>query len=356
MRKCVKTIRWLGVQRYFLPGKSLVLNCLGENDDFNDKVMWEQPARMPEISVVMSVYNGWDYLPASVDSILSQAGVALELIIVDDGSTEESGGILAEYAGRDPRVRVIQQSNQGLTQALITGCASARGKYIARQDAGDISLPGRLFKQIDCIRENPDSAFVSCGTRYVGPKGEHLYDVNQDIAEATTRLLTLNSDEAIGPSHHGSTLFPRSLYERVGGYRPAFYFAQDLDLWIRLVEHGRHVVIPEILYEASVMVEALSGRYRKEQIALTRIMLEGARLRRNGLSEQRILNQAETIRPIVRQPSSRVCRARAFYFIGSCLRRRNNPQAAYYFRQALKSCPFHLKSAVRLLTGWTASQ
>jgi glycosyltransferase involved in cell wall biosynthesis len=296
----------------------------------------------------MSVFNGAHDLRGSVESILSQEGVDLELIVVNDGSTDDSVKILQKYS-TDQRVRIINQENQGLTRALIVGCASARGEYIARQDAGDISLPGRLIKQLNSISENKDLAFVSCGTRYIGPRGEHLYDVSQESAETTSNLLSLNPDNIRGPSHHGSTFFSRSLYERVGGYRPAFYFAQDLDLWIRLAEHGGHVVIPEILYEASVTVESISGLHRKEQVALTTIMLEGARLRRKGLSEQRILNQAESIRPVVRQPASRLVRARAFYFIGSCLRQRKDPQAAHYFRQALKSYPLHLKSAVRLL-------
>ena len=309
----------------------------------------------PDISVVMSVCNGATALGASMDSVLSQVGVNLELIVVNDGSTDDSGDILQGYSNRDERVRVIKQQNQGLTRALIVGCSAARGKYIARQDAGDISMPRRLIKQLNCINKNRGSAFVSCGTRYIGPRGEHLYDVNQDTAEATTRLLTLNPDQLRGPSSHPSTMFARSLYEQVGGYRRAFYFAQDLDLWIRLAERGEHVVIPEILYEASVTVDSISSLFRQEQIELTRIMLEGARLRRSGTSEQDILKQAESIRPSVGQPISRVDRARAFYFIGSCLRRRNNPRAAYYFGQALKSYPFHLKSVVRLLAGWTAS-
>ena len=117
----------------------------------------------PEVSVVMSVYNGATDLRTSVDSILSQEGVNLELIVVNDGSTDNSANILQEYAGSDERVRVISQQNQGLTRALVVGCAAARGEYIARQDAGDISLPGRLIKQLNTISENPDSAFVLCG-------------------------------------------------------------------------------------------------------------------------------------------------------------------------------------------------
>jgi glycosyltransferase involved in cell wall biosynthesis len=305
----------------------------------------------PDISVVMSVYNDAAELRRSVDSILSQEGVNLELIVIDDGSTDHSATILQEYAGKDERVRVINQENKGLTRALSVGCAAARGEFIARQDAGDISLPGRLTKQLDLIRQNPDSAFVSCGTRFVGPKGEHLYEVSRATGDATAHLLTLNEHEIRGPSSHPSTLFSRRLYERAGGYRSAFYFAQDLDLWIRLAELGKHVVISEVLYEASVTVESISGSHRKEQVALTAIILEGARLRRQGLSEQQILDQAESVKPYGNESSGRIVRARAFYFIGSCLMRRKNPQAAYYFRQALKACPFHVKSALRLLVG-----
>jgi glycosyltransferase involved in cell wall biosynthesis len=308
----------------------------------------------PEVSVVMSVYNGETHLADSIDSILNQEGVSLEFIIVDDGSTDGGAAILEEYAGRDNRIRIIRQENQGLTQALIRGCAAARGNYIARQDVGDISLPGRLVKQLNWIRENKNAAFVSCGTRYVGPMGEHLYDVNQESTEATAPLLALNRNEFKGPSSHPSTLFSRNLYERAGGYRPAFYFAQDLDLWIRLAERGRLLAIPEILYEASITVESISGQYRKQQVELTKLILEGARLRRSGLNEQSTLDKAASIRPHVKHLSSRRRRAAALYFIGSCLRRRNNPRAVNYLRQALMSYPLHLKAAARLLGDWTA--
>lgn len=93
--------------------------------------------RSPTVSVVMSVFNGARYLSASIASILSQEDVDFELIIVDDGSTDATPGLLAEFAARDARVRVIRQDNSGITQALIRGCAAARGTFIARQDADD---------------------------------------------------------------------------------------------------------------------------------------------------------------------------------------------------------------------------
>ena len=305
----------------------------------------------PDVSVVMSVYNGAARLRETIESILCQERIDLELIIVNDGSTDGSEKILESYAALDRRVRVVTQENQGLTRALIRGCAAAKGKCIARQDAGDISLPGRLAKQLDCVSQNPDFAFVSCGTRFVGPKGEHLYDVRPEAAEAMSRLLTLELREIKGPSHHGSTMFRRDDYDRVGGYRPEFYFAQDLDLWMRLAETGKHHVMPEILYEASLDVGSISGLQRKAQIETARIILESARLRRSGRSEVPALAKAALIKPRVKGRSDRLQRARALYFIGTCLNGRSDPEARSYFRQALRAFPLHFRSAARLFFG-----
>jgi glycosyltransferase involved in cell wall biosynthesis len=305
----------------------------------------------PDISVVMSVYNGALHLRETVDSILSQEGVRLELIVVNDGSTNVSPTILEEYANRDSRVKILHQENQGLTRALIRGCAAARGKYIARQDAGDISLPGRLIKQVNYLTEAPNAAFVSCGTRFVGPAGEYLYEVKREPSEADDRLMTLNLDRIQGPSSHPSTVFSRDLYELVGGYRPAFYFAQDLDLWIRLGEVGSHIVMREVLYQASFTLGSISGLYRKEQIETARIILECARLRREGKSEEPGLEKARRIGRPAKRRHNRLGRARALYFIGVCLKKRKDPLAQDYFKQALLAFPFHVKSAARLLLG-----
>ena len=305
----------------------------------------------PDISVVMSVYNAAAQLRESMDSILSQEGVRLELIVVNDGSTNESPTILEEYANRDSRVKILHQENQGLTRALIKGCAAAKGRYIARHDAGDISLPGRLIKQVTYLAETPDAAFVSCGTRFVGPAGEYLFEVKRDPREADHRLLTLDLDRIQGPSSHPSTLFSRDLYDLVGGYRTAFYFAQDLDLWIRLGEVGRHIVMREVLYQASFTLGSISGLYRKEQIETARLILECARLRREGKSEEPGLQKARQISRPAKRHHNRLGRARALYFIGVCLKKRKDPLAQDYFKQALLAFPLHVKSAARLLLG-----
>jgi len=305
----------------------------------------------PDISVVMSVYNGAMHLRKTIDSVLSQKGVHFEFVIVNDGSTDESPKILEDYASRDARVRLIHQENQGLTIALIRGCASAKGIYIARQDVGDISLSGRLIKQMECVNERPDASLVSCGTRFVGPADEFLYEVVRSPSNASERLLTLDPLKIEGPSSHPSTIFPRALYHQVGGYRSAFYFAQDLDLWIRLTEQGEHFVLPEVLYQAGVSVQSISGLYRQEQVETAKLILESARLRRKGISDARVLERAGPIRPSVSRSTNRLRRAKALYFIGSCLRKRSDPVATHYFQEALRLNPLHVKSAVRLLFG-----
>jgi len=303
----------------------------------------------PDISVVMSVYNGEEYLRKSIDSILMQEGVNLELIIVNDGSTDNSRQIIEEYRSTDKRVKLINQKNQGLTQALIAGCSQAQGEYIARHDAGDVSSPMRLKKQLDCIKKKPDAIMVSGGSRFVGPDNEHLYDVRLNPQEADSCLKTLKPDKIRGPSHHGCTLFPKKLYREVGGYRSEFYFSQDLDLWVRLAEKGRHIVIPEILYSASVTTHSISGQYRKEQIKLTRLILECARKRRNNKDESAILEQAGAIRPSHARQRNNLDHARTLYFIGRCLQNNRNPEAKKYFKRALAIFPLHLKSAIRLI-------
>ena len=305
----------------------------------------------PDVSVVMSVYNGATQLRESVDSILGQKGVKLELILVNDGSTDESGEISESYASRDTRVTVVHQDNQGLTRALITGCATARAHYIARQDVGDSSESEKLATQLEVIMNRPDASLVSCSTRFVGPRGEYLYDVQPDPANATERLLTLERSEIRGPSSHPSVIFSRALYQSVGGYRADFYFAQDMDLWVRLAERGKHIVMPEILYQASVSVGSISGLYRREQIETIGLIIESARLRRIRQSDAAVLEKAATIRPRAKRRNSRLARARALYFVGTCLKRRNDPGATAYLKEALRICPLHLKSAVRLLFG-----
>ena len=304
----------------------------------------------PQVSVVMSVYNGADNMRESIKSVLSQEGVRFEFIVVNDGSTDRSGALLDEIAAAEPRIRIIHQTNQGLTGALIRACSEVRGTYIARQDAGDLFLPGKLKRQVEVLESHPEAAFVSCGTRVVGPGEEHLHDLLSDEWDSTRHLLTLDPDKLKGPFGHGSVLFRRDLYERVGGYRKEFYFGQDVDLWIRLAEVGRLLMLPDILFQVAFTPNSISGWHRSKQITLAKLFLECARLRRAGASEAEPLARAALIRPSGGRKSVSDLAA-GLYFVGACLSKRGDPRARRYYWDALRANPLHFRSAIRLLLG-----
>jgi hypothetical protein len=163
-------------------------------------------------------------------------------------------------------------------------------------------------------------------------------------------LRTVDPAALTGPAHHGSVVFRRAAYEKVGGYRAEFYFAQDLDLWVRLAEVGDHTVVPKLLYRAAVGQDSISGRYRREQLTLARLIAESAHLRRAGLGDEAILQQAAAIRPTLASRGRRAAQSRAMYFIGACLRKRCDPAAVEYFKRAIRKNPLYLRAWWRLLS------
>lgn len=307
--------------------------------------------KAPDVSVVMSVYNGADSLSATLDSVLAQQGCDFEFIVVNDGSSDGAEEILDAYAARDRRLRVIHQSNTGLTRALVTGCAAARGDFIARQDAGDVSLPGRLLSQQMLLRERSDVVLISVACRVLGPRGELLFELCRDGDALGDGLARLDVSHIKGPPHHGTTMFRREAYLRVGGYRPTFVVAQDIDLWLRLAEVGHCWGLKEFGYEAKLEANSISGRRRDEQIRLGRLAVEAAKMRRAGRSDQALLDA--TIPPVKqpRKPMSRREKAKFFYFIGSCLRHRDAATARSYFWESVKTDPLFLKALVRSALG-----
>jgi glycosyltransferase involved in cell wall biosynthesis len=304
---------------------------------------------MTDISVVMGVYNGAETLPATVESILAQEQADFELVAVDDGSTDGSADMLDAYAMRDPRVRVLHQENSGLTRALIAGCTATGGRYIARHDAGDLSRPDRLAKQQSLLDASPEVIFVSCATAYVAPEEEPLW-TSRPTGMALTPAWILDARQARlitdGPTHHGSVMFRRNAYERAGGYRTAFYFGQDFDLWYRLAALGKFQTVDEVLYTARVTPGSISNSARIEQERLGRLSQAAARARLRGDSEETILAEAASIRPGPSRPSDS---AGGFYFIGETLRRNGDRRARRYLRRALAAAPLSPRTWLRYL-------
>lgn len=302
--------------------------------------------KLPEVSVIMSVYNGASALPSTLQSILDQQDCDLEFIVVNDGSSDGTGPLLDAWAKRDARLRVIHQANAGLTRALITGCAEARGEFIARQDCGDISLPGRLTRQVKQLKMDVGSVAVSCHTLFVGPRDESLYQTIITEEHLNIGLAADSGRELRGPSHHGSVMIRTQAYRAVQGYRSEFYFAQDLDLWTRLREQGRFSVVDDSLYVARLEPRSISGTQTREQGRLARLIWNACLARCAGTPEEGFLTEAAKIRPVKSGDlAHRV--ALGYYFIGSCLRKVNPGAAAPYFKQALANDPWLWRARFR---------
>jgi glycosyltransferase involved in cell wall biosynthesis len=308
--------------------------------------------KYPEVSVVMSVYNSAAHLAPTLDSILSQEGIEFEFIVVNDGSTDKSGQILNYYSQRDSRLRIVHQQNTGLTRALIRGCDAARGEFIARQDAGDISLPGRLKSQVAVLRQRDDCVFVSCWTDVIGPKGEFLYTSRgTGVASSPINVLSPQAEWGVvdGPSHHSSVMFRAKQYALCGGYRPEFYFGQDWDLWYRLSSLGTFCMLQRRLCICSITPASISGSRKAEQERFARLSRKALLVRQAGLSDEPVLQEARQILSCVaKRANSKRDRAAGNYFVGKCLLDNQNKAAFGYLLAAVKEDPLHLAGWVNL--------
>ncbi|MBW3671226.1 MAG: glycosyltransferase [Acidobacteria bacterium] len=301
----------------------------------------------PLVSVVMAAFNEEGAIEDTLLSISNQTYPNLEILVVDDGSTDATREVVSGVARRDVRVRLIAELHRGLTAALRTGCAEARGAFIARHDAGDVSDSRRIELQLEHITHDPLRVLVSCTTRYLAPGGELMYDSTGEVDDHAVRSALLNEPvtRIRGLSHHGSAFFGRADYEAAGGYREQFLVAQDLDLWIRLAERGKVSFVPEVLYESVFRPAAISGEKRHLQVLASRFAVA---IRDEPDRAEELLEQLAGALE-AKSRDQRRNNARGWYFIGRCLQNRRDPAAADYLRSAVRERPLFWRARAALL-------
>ncbi|MDB9541456.1 glycosyltransferase [Anabaenopsis tanganyikae CS-531] len=206
----------------------------------------------PLVSIISLFYNRAIYVKPSVDSLLKQTYSNVEIILVDDGSTDNTLDELASY--QDPRIRLLTHENKGLVRALRGAIASSQGELIAIHGSGDISLPDRIEMQVDLLMRNPDVGVVGCYMRNFNMVKNTWEVVCRTIAEdQLSQLINYNLFS------HGEVMFRRSCYDQVGGYREFFEFAQDHDLWLRMATVTRFAIVPKILYQREPIEGSVSS-------------------------------------------------------------------------------------------------
>ncbi len=210
----------------------------------------------PLISILMAVYNAPpSYLDAAVDSILTQSFTDFEYIIVDDGSDDATGDQLRMWAERDRRIRLHKlPANVGLTKALNAGLKFARGVYLARQDADDVSGPYRLVAQLEFLALHPEFDAVGTDAVLVDVGGNTIGEmkVDPELQGLSRRNLLV----------HGSMLFRRRVFDLLSGYDERMLLSQDYELYLRMLRlHEMRIgVLSEAHYRLRQHSASLSSR------------------------------------------------------------------------------------------------
>lgn len=190
------------------------------------------------LTVVTSTYNKGDRNRASIQSVLDQTFRDFKYIIVNDGSPDNTQEILAEFD--DPRLIIIHQENQGFLKTMISVMSQIETPYVAIQGAGDVSLANRFEEQIKYLETYPDVGVVSGLVQQISASEiDSLDRIRENFKSRDKNIIKYHStDEMIKANiiNHGEAMIRLSAYQEAGGYRSFFRYAQDRDLWLRVLE------------------------------------------------------------------------------------------------------------------------
>lgn len=211
----------------------------------------------------MAVYNGADYIHASIDSIIQQSYPDFEFVIIDDASTDDTWSILEDYARTDSRIVLKKNTeNQGLTKSLNAGLRMAQGEYIARQDADDISAPDRFLKQVQVLDTYAGIVLVSGNFEIIDGNGKWLRSERRDVVPVLIAWYLLFHNYL---TPHSLVMFRRDPALRLGGYQESYKYAQDYELWLRLLNYGDAFILPDYLLQLRVHQTNISSLHANVQ-------------------------------------------------------------------------------------------
>lgn len=196
----------------------------------------------PKVTVLVPVFNREHFVDEAIRSVIDQDFADYELLLVDDGSTDRTPGVLVEWARRDPRIVVVTSpANHGIPGALNLGLEHARGEYVARLDSDDLMTPRRLAAQAAVLDAHPEVSLVSCAYDIVDLAGRHLRTWKGDEPPEVMRFV-LNFYNGVGGG--GQVMFRLADVREEGGYAVDFPSSEDYDLWVRLLRRGRIETLP----------------------------------------------------------------------------------------------------------------
>jgi len=192
---------------------------------------------VPEVSVIMAVYNGERFLEEAIDSVLNQTHKDFEFVIVDDGSIDRTAAILAHYSQLDSRIKVHRQENRGLGASLNTAISIAQNNILARMDADDRMMPLRLERQLVFLADNPDASVICSFSFLIDAQGKKIGESQNDV-DVAAGIRELNPSKFLEIVHPSVMMIKEDILAQ-RGYNEAFTALEDRDLWGRLVTGGK---------------------------------------------------------------------------------------------------------------------
>lgn len=215
------------------------------------------------ISIILCVHNGKPYVQTAIESVLAQTYGDFELVIVDDASTDGTREILAGFAQKDSRVRVItNDANLGLTKSLNIALREAQGVYVARMDADDVALPDRLAKQVAFLDAHPEIDVVGTAYEWIDEDSQVIGRPNVITEPDELHRALIRTNQFL----HGSVMMRRAVIEKMGGYDERVKKAQDYELWLRLSRTSQFANLPDVLMQKRMTKNMISFKSEHEQI------------------------------------------------------------------------------------------
>jgi glycosyltransferase involved in cell wall biosynthesis len=215
----------------------------------------------PPVSVMMTVFNGQEFLSETIDSVLGQSFRDFEFVIVDDGSTDATGDILSRYVLRDSRICVLREGKKGRAASLNLAISLAKGKYVANIDADDLAMPGRLQEQVAFMERNPEVGVLGSAFELITDSGRAMNIMRHPLEDSEIRSAMLRYN----PICHSSVIFRRDVALALGGYRRVFEPSEDFDLWLRMSERSRIANLHNVLVRYRTHANQLSVRKQEHQ-------------------------------------------------------------------------------------------
>jgi glycosyltransferase involved in cell wall biosynthesis len=237
-----------------------------------------QPDRPPLVSVVIPTYNQASYLRASIDSVLAQTYPSIEVVVVDDGSTDETPEILDSYGGR---VRAIRQTNHGAANALNHGIRESVGQYVCWLSSDDAFLPDKVARQVAALEADRELGLSFMGFDTIDSQGSFIAD-RSDIRWRHPDLFV--SVFWANPINGSTVMMPRSVLDEAGPFDEALRADVDAEMWFRVLARHRAAHIPGVHLHYRVHDKALSAdrslMHQSKTTVRQRILRDGILVRR----------------------------------------------------------------------------